>query len=165
MQLVKFPGCHRFFSLLFAVSILAPGFFVSNAGRAQIVQQLELFSFGTIAIRTNAAKERLVLNLDGSFSATRNILVVEAPRRAEFLISGLQPSTSLSLSIAPIQLSEDGHGTGKTFNVGFVYLSDISSDPTGSVTVFIGGTLETSGDGTAYSDLQYGGTASLIVNY
>ena len=162
---MKFPGRHRILSLLLAAVVLAPGVLVSGPGRAQIIQQLELFSFGTIALRTNAAKERLVLNLDGTFSSTPNILVVEAPRRAEFLVSGLQPSTALSLSIAPIQLSEDGNGTGKKFDVAFVYLANISTDPTGSVTISIGGTLETSGDGTPYSDLQYGGTASLIVNY
>jgi hypothetical protein len=141
------------------------GFSLSDGAAAQSVQLINQFSFGTIAIRTNAAKERLVLNLNGTFTNSANILVISPPQRAEFLAVGFQPSTALSLSIVPIELSEDGQGNGKKFNVGFVYLSDISTDPTGSATILIGGTLETSGDGTPYSDRDYGGLAQLIVNY
>lgn len=141
------------------------GVFASGPTAAQIITLQQQFSFGTIAMRSNGAKERLVLNLNGTYSATANIIVISTPQRAEFLATGFQPSTALSLSIQPIELSEDGQGTGKKFNVGFVYSPNISTDPTGSVTIFIGGTLETSGDGTAYDDRQYAGTASLIVNY
>ncbi len=149
-----------------AAAVLAAGLVTSASPvAAQSVQLINQFSFGTIALRSNNQKERLVLNLNGTYTTTANILVVEAPQRAEFQATGFQPSTALSLSIAPILLSEDGQGTGKTFNVGFVYLPNISTDPTGSVTFLIGGTLETSGDGTPYSDRQYGGMASIIINY
>ncbi len=144
---------------------LAIGLVLASSASAQIITLQQQFSFGTIAMRSNNAKERLVLNLNGTYSETANILVISAPQRAEFLATGFQPSTALSLSIQPIELSEDGQGTGKKFNVGFVYSPNISTDPTGSVTIFIGGTLETSGDGTPYDDRQYAGTASLIVNY
>jgi hypothetical protein len=145
--------------------VVVPGAFVWTPVFAQTVQQIVQFSFGTIALRSNAAVERLALNLDGTYSATANLLVVEGPQPAEFLVSGLQASTALSLSIAPIQLSEDGMGGGKKFDVIFVYLPNVSTDATGSTTIYVGGTLKTSGDGTAYSDFQYGGSASLIVNY
>jgi hypothetical protein len=146
--------------LILGVVLLSP-----QPVMAQIITLQQQFSFGTIAMRSNGSKERLVLNLNGSYSATSNIIVITAPQRAEFLATGFQPSTALSLSIQPIELSEDGQGTGKKFSVGFVYSPNISTDPTGSVTIFIGGTLETSGDGTPYDDRQYAGTASLIVNY
>ena len=162
---MKFPGAHSLIRLFWLVCLMAPGFVFSGPAGAQSLQQINQFSFGTIAIRTNAAKERLVMNLNGTYTNTSNIIVVVPPERAEFLATGFQPSTALSLSIAPIQLSEDGQGTGKKFNVGFVYLPNMSTDPTGSATIYIGGTLETSGDGTPYGDLQYGGTAQLIVNY
>lgn len=144
---------------------LAIGFLIASTASAQIITLQQQFSFGTIAMRSNSAQERLVLNLNGTYSETANILVISAPQRAEFLATGFQPSTALSLSILPIELSEDGQGTGKKFSVGFVYSPNISTDPTGSVTIFIGGTLQTSGDGTPYDDRQYAGTASLMVNY
>ena len=161
---MSFPGRHRFVSLLLATFILVPGISISGTSCAQIVQQLQLFTFGTIAIRSNAAIERLNLNLNGTFSSTANILVVSPPRRAEFLVSGLPASTALSLSIASIQLG-DGSASSKKFDVVFVYLANMSTDSTGSVTISIGGSLKTSGDGTAYTDNAYGATASLIVNY
>ena len=162
---VRFLGRKRSCWLLAMALIAVPGVFVSAPVFAQTVQQLVQFSFGTIALRSNLAKERLALNLDGTYSATSNLLVIEGPQLAEFLVSGLQPSTALSLSIAAIQLSQDGLGGGKKFDVTFVYLPNVSTDATGSTTIRVGGTLQTSGDGTAYSDFQYGGSASVIVNY
>ncbi|NQV79433.1 MAG: hypothetical protein HQ495_02720 [Alphaproteobacteria bacterium] len=131
----------------------------------QIVTLQQAFSFGTIAIRSNAAVERLALNLNGTYSTTANILVIQPPQRAEFLGTGFQASTAISLSVADILLSEDGFGAGKTFTVSFVYLSDISTDVTGSATIFIAGTLITSGNGIPYDDRTFFGTASLIANY
>ncbi|MEQ8248174.1 MAG: hypothetical protein RID42_10905 [Alphaproteobacteria bacterium] len=134
-------------------------------GWAQTTTLLQPFSFGTIAIRSNAAVERLVLNLNGTYTTTSNIIAIAPPQRAEFLATGFQASTALNLSIANIVLSEDGNGSGKTFNVAFVYLSDISTDATGSATIFVAGTLVTSGNGVPYDDRPYFGMASLIVNY
>ena len=91
--------------------------------------------------------------------------MIAPPQRAEFLATGFQSSTALNLSIANILLSEDGNGSGKTFNVAFVYLPDISTDATGSATIFVAGTLITSGNGVPYDDRPYFGMASLIVNY
>ncbi len=158
-------GSHRTILPSFVILVVATALLFSGAAVAQIISLQQPFTFGTIALRSNAAKERLALNLNGTYSTTSNLLVIAGPQRAEFLATGFQPSTAMSLSILPIQLSEDGQGTGKKFNVGFVYAADISTDPTGSATIFIGGTLETSGDGIPYDDRQYAGTASLIVNY
>ncbi len=140
-------------------------FFLSGPAQAQTVIQDETFTFGKIAISSNAQQQVLTMAMDGRVTRSPGIIPIDPGHPAQFSITGFPPSSSLTLSIPPIQLSQSGQGGGNTMTVTFVHLPVIATDPTGSARIRIGGALRTSGTGIPYGDSVYFGMATMMISY
>jgi hypothetical protein len=140
-------------------------YFVSGPALAQTIIQDEPFTFGKIAISTNAQQQVLTMAMDGRVTRSPGIIPIEPGHPAQFSITGFPASSSLNLSIPPIQLSQSGQGGGNTMTVTFVHLPVIATDPNGTARIRVGGALRTSGSGIPYGDSVYFGLATLMISY
>lgn len=140
-------------------------FFLSGPVVAQTVIQDESFTLGKIAISSNAQQQVLTMAMDGRVTRSPGIIPIEPGHPAQFSITGFPASSSLTLSIPPIQLSQSGQGGGNTMTLTFVHLPVIATDPTGSARIRIGGALRTSGTGIPYGDSVYFGMATMMISY
>lgn len=153
------------FRLLVGVSFFALFVAARGAAQAQTIVQDETFTFGKVAISSNAQQQVLTMAMDGRVTRSPGIIPIEPGHPAQFSITGFPPSSSLNLSIPPITLSQSGMGGGNTMTVTFVHLPVISTDPTGSARIRVGGALRTSGSGLPYGDSVYFGMATLMISY
>lgn len=138
---------------------------LSGPALGQTIVQDETFTFGKIAISSNAQQQVLTMAMDGKVTRSPGIIPIEPGHPAQFSITGFPASSSLTLSIPPIQLSQSGQGGGNVMTVTFVHLPVIATDPTGSARIRIGGALRTSGSGVPYGDSVYFGLATLMISY
>lgn len=124
---------------------------------AQSVSQSRAMDFGRIALTSYAQVGTLVLDPDGSYTASPEIIVLDNPVPARFEGSGFPINTAATLVVTDGNATLGGGGTGQIFTV----KDYVSSPPTlvtngaGSLIFDLGATLRTEGDGNPYTDGSY----------
>lgn len=119
--------------------------------------------FGRIAVTNYNTVGSLVLNPDGSYNASPEILVLDPPAPARFEADGLPPNTAAALTVTDANATLGGTGTGQGFTVeDFVPSpSTLVSNGAGTLVFDLGATLRSEGDGGSYTDGSY--TADITV--
>lgn len=136
---------------------------------AQVMTEVEKLDFGQFGLRDNSAAHTLIVTPNNT--ATYDAAIIEGgrlPQRGEYDLTGFPPNMTLTLGVAVanppndggLVLDNSGGATfgGKVFTVGDFTTNVVVTDGAGDATVYIGGTLTTSGDGTMYGDGDYNGT-------
>ncbi len=147
--------------------------------QAQTITEVQSLSFGTFGIGNNNGAWQIIVTPDNDTFADPQIAMGQDGRRGEYLFTGLPPNVSFFLGVdVPNPPSEGGivldmptpaeNGSNPVFNLTDVTIADggvMYSDGAGDATLYIGGTLQTSGTGEHYDSGTYNGQFNLTIYY
>lgn len=126
------------------------------------VSVLQKLRFGELIITDNNNKYDIVVNVDGSFGHSGEIISIEDPQPGIYEIDDLIPNTVITVTGTQIQpLTRSGN----QFTLKDFQIINTNSDPTGTASVTLGATAETSGNGVMYAGGTYNGIIELQVSY
>jgi len=130
---------------------------------------IDKLNFGTIAVLDNTTPSDITINsITNQIIITNGIRVLIPGNRAEFLLTDYPTYTQVFTS-ANIVIAETSSPTPPSEQFTLINLETVPSvmiDGTGFASVFVGGTLRTSGSGTGqYFDAVYTATYELEVNF
>lgn len=126
-------------------------------------------SFGTVVVTDNSTISNVTVNLsDGKTLSTNKMLILVPGQLAEFTLINFTPYSLLNIS-ANILSSETSSDTGSLSQFSLTNLtieSTVTVDNSGMATLFMGGTLSTSGNGTnSYISTNYHSTYNIVISY
>jgi len=155
----------RFRAFIWALLLLL--FFAPHAQLHADNTIIAPLNFGKIIIADNKAISSLKILPDGGCYVNGNILIIEECSPAEIYFYNFPPNTQLyfttTISNEDIQSADTGSAKFR--------LSEVTSEQhkvtneNGEVTLYIGGTLTTTGVGNGYRDSSYQGHYRVSVNY
>lgn len=146
--------------LLFGVSVIT-----ISPSYAQSFNQTRAMDFGRIALTTYDQVGTLTLDPDGSYTASSEIVVIDAPVPARFEGGGFPANTAATLVVTDGNATLGGGGTGQIFTVKD-YVSSPStlvSNGAGDLIFDLGATLRSEGDGNSYTDGDYSADITVSV--
>ncbi len=171
MQLsVKALNCHteiiilqRYFSF-FVLSFFSFGFNQKVFSAITPIQELD---FGTIVVVDNSSQSSITITSSGNILPTNKIWVTSEGNPAEFLITGYLPHTTLftTVNIVSVTTITSGAPTEQFTLIAVETPASIITSGAGEGRVLIGGTLQTTGSGTAYNNTTYEATYNLDVSF
>ncbi len=146
---------------------------------AQELSETRPLSFGIFAVQDNNAPAALTVTPDNDTFADPQFVVQQDGQRGEYTLTGLPPNVSFFLGVdVPNPPSEGGvtltgqtpatRGGGPEFRLDGLTISDggvLQSDGAGDATLYIGGSLYTSGTGERYDGGTYNGTYNITIYY
>lgn len=132
------------------------------------ITEISPMDFGTVVIASNSTPETIVLGYTGSVGYSAGIYPVSPPSVAEFRLSNYPANQLLFISANSIQANSnsDIYST-EQFTLPHVDVpSVLTTDGSGTVTLYVGGTLQTSGSGSSsFIDTRYRINYQVTVNY
>lgn len=152
--------CTIIVMVLVLLALIFPG-----SALAQVTT-LQTFHFGEFIIRRNDAFYQITVRADGSYTYnTIGLTMLTAPRQGIYDIGGFTPGTAVA-SVDVSQIAPLTNGRSNLDMILFYDSHDAAVDGSGYVTVNVGATLQTSGDGSAYDlNSTYSGTIQIQVNF
>ena len=142
---------------LFSVNLHA-GVFVQNK-----------LSFGTVVVTDNSVVSSVSMNLsDGKTVATNKMLVLVPGQLGEFTLFGFTPYIELQITadFLTVKSNTNGEVTEQFTLDSLTTAPTVNTDADGKATLYIGGTLSTSGNGNNnYINTLYKGSYNIIVTY
>jgi hypothetical protein len=121
-----------------------------NMPNAQVIQQLQPLSFGTIAIVNNSQAGTLTIDRFGNVTSNTNFRIVLPPQEAVFQLYNLAPNTGVSITLSHSSNQLRPVGTSGEY-LEFT-LTDYSRylvvERDGTVEFRVGGTVSTTGSGS-----------------
>ncbi len=154
---------------------------MSDAGHAyaQELNELRPLSFGIFGVQDNNAVAALTVTPDNDTFADPQFVMQQDGQRGEYTLTGLPPNVSFFLGVdVPNPPSEGGvtltgqtpatRGGGPEFRLDGLTISNggvLQSDGAGDATLYIGGSLYTSGTGERYDGGTYNGTYNITIYY
>ena len=152
-------------TLFFLIPLL---FLFSSPNIAETIVEISPLDFGTIAIKDNSAPYTHRVRYTGQILNDPEIIIVSPGSPAEYLITGLPPSTLITISVTSptgVTTSPAAGASNEQFTISnFDYLPSVTSDATGEYTLFVGATITTSGTNT-YEDTLYVTTMTINISY
>ena len=162
-----------FYRLCLLFYVLVRPWHTAEAQEINVIQDL---SFGTFAIRENTMPHSITINPDGSTTYDPDIISNVDANRGEYQFTDLPANVTffvgLSFSNPP---SEGGlmidnqtplsDGGGPQFTITTLIGEDLSTDNNGDGTLYVGGTLTTSGTGATYNSGSYTGQFDVTLFY
>tara|TARA_R110001583_G_C5654777_1_gene409107 strand:+ start:684 stop:1097 length:414 start_codon:yes stop_codon:yes gene_type:complete len=126
----------------------------------------ERLSFGTFAVSDNSVTSTLIITDEGRTFSTGSINVVRDGQPAVIRLSNYPTYTVLFLTPNTPAVSQTQSGVSPLMTLVELYIpNSITTDALGEATFFVGGKLETSGQGGSYQDTDYFFNLSFSVNY
>ena len=148
--------------LLFGICL-----FVSSAQAAVELEQA--LDFGTIVIIDNSAVGTISVTPSGKIDFSRHFRVLTLGHAAEFTLSQYPSYKMLSIGAAVMQAQTQvasGLGTQQFTLVSVKTDTSVVTDSNGMASVFIGGTLQSSGDPRGhYIDTEYQARLLMTIDY
>ena len=137
---------------------------MSSAAYA-VITEVQPLSFGTFAMRNNDAAYNYLVLPNGTTSINPNYLPFVDGQRGEFDLTSFPPNTNLMIGITFTDL-ESGHG-GEDFTVSTPQIlpGTTTTDGAGSLTIFVGATMTSSGTSTTYFNGTFNSTMTIMVNW
>ena len=132
------------------------------------VTEISILDFGKIVISSNNAASQAIVNRNGGAQYVGNIFPVSPPHRAEFALTNFPPNTTIFISATSIQATSNSEvASNEQFKLDNIDTpSSIVTNSNGSATLYVGGTLQTSGSGSnAYTNTNYSLKYRLDLNY
>ena len=143
-------------------------FFLCNYNSFAAVTEVEELAFGTLAILKNNVASQITINTNNQINFTNHIRVLVPGHRGEYLLSAYAPFTELFTS-ANILLTETSSSAPPSEQFTLTSLDtapSVTTDANGTATVYIGGTIQTSGNASGtYYDTPYFVTFELAINF
>lgn len=121
--------------------------------------------FGTFGLKDNDGAYTIVVQLDNNVIYDDEVVGGSGANRAEYALTGLPATTQLTVTVADSTLSRDGGGPSPDFTIGSFTDNDPLTDGSGAGTLYIGGTLTTSGTSDHYYTGPYSGTMAVTVSW
>lgn len=157
-------------------------FFVTAAPMeavAQTLSEVERLHFGTFVVRNNMSTSSITVTPDNDTIVAGQIVLGENGRRGEYMLTGLPPNVPFYLGVdMPNPPAEGGivlgnpepasAGAGADFVLNAMTIGNggvMLSDSMGDATVYIGGTLNTTGTGQGYTGGSYIGSYTITIHY
>lgn len=148
------------FSILCCAFLLFP----VKSGLAQDMTEIQPLTFGRFAIVDNTAPRTIVVAPDNSVTYDPEIVPNIEAERGEYALSGFPPNVTLYLGVNIANPPSEGGvtldnqtdvtaGGAQDFSLGGFTINtanEVVTNATGDATLYIGGTLTTSGNGGAY---------------
>jgi hypothetical protein len=125
-------------------------------------------SFGTIAVVNNNSPSEISISSSGTSTITNHIRIILPGHRGEYVLSSYPAFTKLftTVSVVAAQTTSTAPGSEQFTLVSVETPVSVTTDINGTATVFVGGTLRTSGNtGGQYYDTLYTASLELSVNY
>jgi spore coat protein U-like protein len=142
--------------------------FLSSSCGYAAVSEVNNLSFGTIAVLKNDIVSEISIDTNSQITITNHIRVLSPGQRAEYFLSAYPAFTQLFTS-ANILASETFSPAPSSEQFTLTSLTtapSVTTDGAGTATVFVGGTLATSGDGVGqYFDTDYTVDFELTINF
>lgn len=148
---------------------------------AQTMTEIQRLDFGGFALRNNTSAHTIVIAPNNSVSYAAAFVPDGATpaHRGEYSLTGMPPNMALTFGVTTtnntdqggttldngVNLSKNGAGAGPLFTVGSYTANSPSTNGSGSATLFIGGTLTTSGTGAFYTDGSYAGSVDITIYF
>ncbi len=140
--------------------------FIAPAACAQELTQIQPLSFGTLAISNNASSRFITVDPNNNVTSDSYIVTGIDPVRGEYLLENQDPSRALDIDISDGNLTLNDSGVGNFMTIDTYTTNNPSTDAGGNATIFIGGTLRTSGNGSGYTNGNFqDNNMTMIVNY
>lgn len=143
------------------IGLIAAG----ETAQAQTITRVQALSFGTFALKNNAAAHTLRVSRTNVVTADSAFAIFTDPVRGEYALTGFPSSTPFTVSIPDTSLSLGGGGGAAFDLILFTPGSGLTTDGAGAADLRFGATLQTSGMGSMYSDGNYSGTIDITINY
>lgn len=154
--------------VMYKLAIIAlTGFVLAFSGGAEAqTTTIQQFVLGEFIVRKNDTYYQITVWEDGSYTYnTLGLTMLTAPQQGIYDIGGFTPSTPVA-SVDVSGVSDITNGTSHFEYVLFYESHDATVDGSGYVTVNVGTTIRTSGDGTSYAlNSVYSGTIQIQVNF
>lgn len=132
------------------------------------ITEISPMNFGTVVIASNSSPETIALGYTGSVGYSAGIYPVTSPSVAEFQLFNYPANQLLFISANSIQANSNSDiFSTEQFTLPHVDVpSVLTTDGSGAVTLFVGGTLQTSGSGSSsFIDTRYRINYQVTVNY
>ncbi len=132
-----------------------------NIWAAQAITESQRLDFGSFALSSNVASSTLSVPSDGGpVVPTGNIHIIQPGNRGIYQLTGFPPNTALTITVVPTAISTV---VNPLLNESFTVISIdsapfVMSNGVGSVTIYVGATLSSSGNGNTYIDSAYNAT-------
>lgn len=169
-------GMKAFITTILACYVLVA---TSFGASAQTLSEVERLHFGTFVVRNNMSTSSITVTPDNDTIVAGQIVLAENGRRGEYMLTGLPPNVPFYLGVdMPNPPAEGGivlgnpepasAGAGADFILNALTIGNggvMLSDGIGDATVYIGGTLNTTGTGQAYAGGSYIGSYTITIYY
>jgi hypothetical protein len=129
---------------------------------------VDTLSFGTVAVLDNASASEITVSLTNQVSGTNYIRILIPGHRAEFLLTSYPTHTTVftTVNVLVAETSSPATESAQFTLVNLETAPSVTTDGTGFATVYVGGTLQTSGSGSGqYFDSTYTATYELDLNF
>ncbi len=164
---MKNPKAKHGFSIIFFLA----GFILTVSPARSDIVKLQDLNFGNLIILDNKEIHSFTLKPDGETVASEHIFLMDTygeeenskPRPAKFKIDALPEHSQISVKADNIKL--EAQLSENYFLVKDIVISTAQTDKNGNLEFFLGGTLETSGNGMTYAEDVYSGTMPLTISY
>ena len=153
---------------------------IPNAqAQAQTLSEIDRLHFGTFAIIDNNAQAAVTVTPDNDTFADSQIVIGENGQRGVYQLTDLPPNVNFFLGTdVPNPPSEGGlmlgneeaasNGAGPDLRLSNLTIGNgglMMSDNLGEATLYIGGTIQTTGNGQTYTGGNYVGSYTITIYY
>lgn len=159
-----FLHMHKHFFSFFVLILLSLSI-TNYVNAATSATEITPLSFGAFAVTSNASASTIRIREAGNIIVTGTIAPVGGASRAEFSLAGFPPNALLEVSLDNVNMSGGGLGLPEYLLVKDYESSDVTSNAEGEATIYIGATMETSGNNNMYADAPYSGSTQLRIRY
>ena len=129
---------------------------------------IDTLSFGTIAVLDNSSTSEITVTSTNNISCTNHIRILIPGHRGEFLLTSY-PTYTPVFTTATVLVAETSSPAPTSAQFTLVNLetaSSVTTDGTGFASVYVGGTIQTSGNASSqYFDSDYTATYELTFNF
>ncbi len=132
------------------------------------ITQLTPLSFGTVAVSDNTAAQTINVTTSGRAYYSNYVHPIQDAQRGVYLLSNFPTNQILSVTTQAISsTTTSSQASSEQFSLTNVNTTTyVTTDASGEATIYVGGTLSTSGSGSsAFSNTQYTAQFQITVNY
>ncbi|MDI9244470.1 DUF4402 domain-containing protein [Marinobacter sp. CHS3-4] len=139
--------------------------YVPRSNAAPAIEELAPLDFGTVAVPDNSLVSSLSLSRSERIQIEGAFILISSGTAGRLRLTGFPANVGVEIDADLAELDIEGATISERLSVTAYDFGDIRTDSNGSVDIFFGGTIETSGNGQAYEDGPYDGTAQFRFTY
>ncbi len=139
---------------------------IPSAYAAETITEITKLSFGAFGLSKNDSIRTITVLPDNSFTQDVGIIIGRDPQRGEYLLENFSPGDIIDVNIGnPQQLIPQTTSSPSLIINNFTTNGPLTVAPDGKATLYIGGTLTTSGGPAHYTSDQYQGSFELTLSF